>query len=413
MRMGRPVGAGPLLVDKEAGNMASLPGNAGSIAGEIPFLANAIEYAERGWSIIPVVGKEPPRGFRWKEYQSRRADPEQLRGMFDRPDVTGLAVVLGSASGGLVVRDFDTLASYDDWARANPRHATILPTVKTARGRHVYFRGPEYYFDFGDGEYRGDSKHYVLLPPSIHPSGKEYEWVIALPTDDPPLVEPISAGLLRGETEKTERTQSNGESGGKQRKTEAMGVTWWETDPGVQDAIARTLPTRGGQRNRCLFALARHLKAIPALASAQLRIIRPIVKEWHRRALSVIQTKDFLETWTDFSLDWKKVKFPIGQGAIDLAFQEAKKSKPTGVLVEFYEEEPRLRLLANLCKALQILAGDNEFFLDCRTAGRLIGIPHTTAWRWLVVLCADGILDQGQKGNLATHKASRFRYVAD
>lgn len=56
-------------------------------------------------------------------------------------------------------------------------------------------------------------------------------------------------------------------------------------------------------------------------------------------------------------------------------------------------------------------AGTNEFFLDCRTAARLIGVDHTTAWRYLDVLSADGILAAGAKGSKATHKASSFRFI--
>jgi hypothetical protein len=76
------------------------------------------------------------------------------------------------------------------------------------------------------------------------------------------------------------------------------------------------------------------------------------------------------------------------------------------------DEEP-LRLLASLCRKLQRQAGDADFFLDCRTAGRLLGVPHNTAWRWLMVLCADGMLRAGEKGSQAKHRASPFRYVAD
>ena len=35
----------------------------------------------------------------------------------------------------------------------------------------------------------------------------------------------------------------------------------------------------------------------------------------------------------------------------------------------------------------------------------------TTAWRYLDVLCADGVLTAGAKGSKATRKASRFRVI--
>jgi hypothetical protein len=90
--------------------------------------------------------------------------------------------------GGLAVRDFDVAGAYSAWAAANPDDAARLPTVQTARGFHVYGRLEEETFDdLGDSELRADSGHYVLLPPSVHPSGHTYTWVHPLPDAPTPL----------------------------------------------------------------------------------------------------------------------------------------------------------------------------------------------------------------------------------
>src|SRR5262249_55270629 len=107
-------------------------------------------------------------------------------------------------------RDFDRLGSYESWAAAHPDLAAALPTVATARGRHVYFRGPEGFADLGDGEYRGDPRHYCVLPPSAHPDGAVYAWLVPLPDGDLPLVDPAEAGLRQpwgGEPCNTEDTE--------------------------------------------------------------------------------------------------------------------------------------------------------------------------------------------------------------
>ena len=387
-----------------------------------PLLNEALEYARRGWCIIPVIAKKPPTGLRWKEFQTTRPTESVLRRLFESPTITGLAVLLGPASGGLAVRDFDRMEAFDKWAASYSRFAAKLPTVGTSRGRHVYCQGPEGFHDFGDGEYRATAGHYVVLPPSLHASGKQYEWLIPLPAGPLPEIDPVKAGLLPLETERTEKTErpeSNGADRAsradreKQRTTEAIGDATGGAvcDPAVQDAIASTLPSREGERNRRLFDLARKLKAIPALASAEPPLLRPIVKEWHRQALPAIQTKEFLDTWTDFVMAWPRVKFPAGQGTIELAFQEAVSSKPDDHVAALYDD-PRILALACLCRTLQKRAGNADFYIDCRTAGRLLAVPHTTAWRWLTVLCADGVLKAGPKGSQATRKASRFRYVA-
>ncbi len=109
---------------------------------------------------------------------------------------------------------------------------------------------------------------------------------------------------------------------------------------------------------------------------------------------------------------WPKVKFLAGQGIVELAFKRADASKPPPKAAALKYEAPVL-LLASLCREMQRIVGDQPFSLDCRKAGRLLRVDHSTAWRWLNVLCADGILASGKKGSKATRKANEYRYIAD
>jgi len=121
-------------------------------------------------------------------------------------------VIFGKVSGGLVCRDFDVLAGYDQWAADHPELARALPTVATARGRHVYFcsnhRGIK---KLTDGELRGAG--YCLLPPSRHPAGTAYHWLNPLPEGQLPTIDDIQGKGLLGHstphvTEWTENTQT-------------------------------------------------------------------------------------------------------------------------------------------------------------------------------------------------------------
>ena len=367
----------------------------------------ALDYAARGWSIIAIRDKKAAGS--WKQFQTARPDASTLRKLFRARGINGLAVLLGQVSGGLVCRDFDCLEIYNSWANRHRQLAADLPTVETARGRHVYFRGPGGYFDFGNGEYRGDSKHYCVLPPSRHPTGAYYRWDVPLPSGDLPTIDPVQFGLLPALTERTETTEwteRNSDNGGRQRKTEDVYASeeW-------QEIINSTLPKKHGQRTRRLFDLCRQLKGT-SLADAPPRILRPIVVDWHQKALPTIRTQEFAETWAHFLSAWGKVRFSAGQGAIDTAFQRAAQSTPPAYATALYNERGILLLVA-LCRELQRQAGAAPFILDCRTAGRLLGVSHVMAWKWLRVLCADEILDEVEKGSQATGKASRFRYIAE
>ena len=74
---------------------------------------------------------------------------------------------------------------------------------------------------------------------------------------------------------------------------------------------AHTLPQQEGQRNKCLFELARYVKGTNKDATREER--RVIVKRWHELALPVIGTKEFAVTWADFERGWEQVKYPFGQ----------------------------------------------------------------------------------------------------
>jgi hypothetical protein len=180
----------------------------------------------------------------------------------------------------------------------------------------------------------------------------------------------------------------------------------------IERAISDTQPEQEGQRHRKLFDLCRSLKAIPSVVKAKRSTLRPIVKEWHRRALATIRTKEFSATWADFLDAWKRVKYPAGHGRIDRAFKNAMKRKPPRRAARLYPDEPKMILLAALCRVLQHRAGDKDFFLDCRTVGRLFDVSHKTAWKMLRVLCADRILKLRKSGSLARHLANQYRCVA-
>src|SRR4051812_21655582 len=102
-------------------------------------LTHAHDYAERhGWAVIPVRGKVAACD--WHRYQTGRPSRKQRGGLFGLPGITGLAVILGEVSGGLRARDFDRAGSYQRWAADHPELALSLPTSRTHRGYHVYFR---------------------------------------------------------------------------------------------------------------------------------------------------------------------------------------------------------------------------------------------------------------------------------
>lgn len=311
---------------------------------------------------------------------------------------TGLAVIAGAVSNDLVIRDFDDPGIFDAWLEMHPGLAQTLPVAQTKRAGHVYFRGPGGYFELDDGEYRGDAKHYVVAPPSVHPDGGVYKWLNPPAGEIPWIADPVRVGLLPQAC------------GNRLRFTPPqlppathcvshVCLSLVGTDQNIQNHVAElivsTMPSQEGERNRCLFRLASRLRIIPGIALDEEQR-RMILKEWHRLALPVIGTKELFVSWTDFETAWERLA--TGQA---WSLEMAARTAPPCAIAKNYRL-PEMKMLVNLCAALQRKAGETPFFLSCRDAGRSIGTDHHRAHRLLRRLKYDGVLIETRKGTQGT-----------
>ena len=168
-----------------------------------------------------------------------------------------------------------------------------------------------------------------------------------------------------------------------------------------------TLPTGPGQRNRCIFKLARALKGIvPNATPTQLR---NILGRWHDLALPHIRTKDFGESWADFVIAWERVKRPVGE-SFAAAAAAAESLVLPGIAAGY---DGHLYRLARLCAALQAQAGDRSFFLGVRETAGYLGIDKGPAWRLLKALQFDGLLKLVTRGSKSAERSSEFYYLGE
>jgi len=379
------------------------------------FLAAALEYLKRGWSVIPIKhrdrsGKQP--ACRWKPYQETRPTEPQLRKWFARDGIDGLAVVCGQVSGGLVVRDFDDVTVYDEWRKEHPDLAASLPTVRTARGWHVYCCSKHLKSQSAVGGELHGEKTYVLLPPSRHPSGTAYQWTVSLPAGPLPEIDPCSCGLLSFVTEaisKNKKLPSNSEIASLGSVGSVGSVT-------LQDILLETLPQEEGQREQCLFRLARGLKFELSMAAMPPSALKPIVRQWHQAALPVIRTKAFEESWADFLRAWPRARSPLHGDPVSEAAELAK-TYPPPPAADAYESND-VRRLVSFVHYLSALCWDNEdnrvFYLSFAQIERYLEIHRQRAQRFMRMFVADGLLEEVKRGvpGRAGRKgsATRWRY---
>lgn len=139
----------------------------------------ARELLGRGYSVIPVSVNTKQPMIKWKEYQTRRPEMNEIERWFDRvdPKSVGIGIVTGAISQ-LTVVDFDTPEAFQKAKRLN---FPSTPLVKTGRGFHAYCRykpGSRNFQKRDDlpGTDLRSEGGYVITPPSMHQSGCNYSW---------------------------------------------------------------------------------------------------------------------------------------------------------------------------------------------------------------------------------------------
>lgn len=142
------------------------------------------DYLKEDLCLIPIQPREKKPLVEWKEFQTRKPTEKELAQWFNGKDCN-VAVVCGSISNNLCVLDFDSTDNYHkffDMEKVENR----TRVVKTARGIHVWLRTDKPVRSFnveGLVEVKAEGK-YVLVPPSIHPSGVRYEFANSVQTPE-------------------------------------------------------------------------------------------------------------------------------------------------------------------------------------------------------------------------------------
>lgn len=167
-----------------------------SPAGASPFGTAALEYSQKlGWAVFPCARREKvpiiPKLSGGRGCLDATTAPDVVRDWWQRWPAANVAIATGGRHG-LIVIDVDGLEGEDALSRLGELPPT--PQVRTVKGRHLYFTttrefarcttrrlGPKI-------DTRG-SGGYVLAPPSVHPEGVVYEWILGLTPDDVAIAE--------------------------------------------------------------------------------------------------------------------------------------------------------------------------------------------------------------------------------
>jgi len=202
-------------------------------------------YRSQNLNIIPIRYRDKVPIGEWKRYQSEVVSEEEIQRIFLSGAAVNLGVVCGAISGNLVVIDFDdrsTYRKYFSWAEKE----TFV--VETGKGVHVYFKTDYPVRGFKIQELNIDVKGeggYIVAPPSIHPSGREYRALSNLPITSwsgdfkQELYERLK---IKGEPEEVDINKLlDGVDEGERDETAIRVATWYRGQGLTEEQAARTL----------------------------------------------------------------------------------------------------------------------------------------------------------------------------
>jgi putative DNA primase/helicase len=221
-------------------------------------LSAAKQYRDSlGWSVFPTAykSKMPNRGDRWKPYQTELISDAELDRIYGKFPQSGIGLATGKLSG-VVVVDLDGSDAVDYFE--NTYGAEYMNTIRQSTGRagggmHLFFRYPDGASRVPSSagqlhasiDIRGDGG-LVVLAPSLHRTGRAYQWQGIDPLEDglDDLLD-LPGGLLSdimsatGGAKTTTTHQTGQQTGLVDTKSDLLNLARGVAEGGRNDACAR------------------------------------------------------------------------------------------------------------------------------------------------------------------------------
>jgi len=153
---------------------------------KVMLLESALSYVNSGWYIFPVLprGKRPLTSHGFKDASN---DPDVIQNWWSRWPNANIGIACEAS--GIVVIDIDNKDNgLENWQDLRDEFNIDVSTVTSLTGGggvHLFYAPPK---DFEIGRHIGEiatgidicgKGGYVILPPSIHVSGNQYDWELS------------------------------------------------------------------------------------------------------------------------------------------------------------------------------------------------------------------------------------------
>lgn len=142
----------------------------------------AMDYVDSGWSVLPVKPEEKrPYMTNWLQYMHTRATADTVSNWFSTLSGAGIGVVTGKISN-IIVLDVENYCKIPI-EELLQKYPTQMYSRTGSGGYHLFYQYPTGVSKvsnrvglFEGADLRADGG-FIVLPPTVHPSGGKYEWI--------------------------------------------------------------------------------------------------------------------------------------------------------------------------------------------------------------------------------------------
>lgn len=235
---------------------------------------HALEYLERGWSIIPIKpGSKLPVIPSWRQYQKTKPTGDEVRRWWEQYPDANIALICGAISGVIVV-DVDT-------HHGGVTDGLELPPTLVAKtgggGFHYFYKWNKDLIGAKVGIRTGidirSEASYVVVAPSLHASGNLYEWMTDADEEiaDPPGWLYVAKEDEKPKTNWEEFFQNSSKKGTRNMNaTQLAGKIIGEVSPEMWDTLGYALLQTWNSKH-----------AKPSLPETELKTIWESIKKTH------------------------------------------------------------------------------------------------------------------------------------
>lgn len=241
------------------------------------------EYSEHGWSILPVKPDEKrPYLQNWLQYMNEKASLSVLNNWFTHLAGAGVGMVTGKISG-IIVLDVENTCPMpiEEILKLYP---TNMISQTGSGGYHLFYQYPlnkgrvSNRVRLFDGiDLRADGG-FIVLPPTIHPNGKKYEWKKkGMPSTFPEsILEIESESTGPGGDEWITETLRGVTQGG--RNDAAARLSGYFFKKGVPKGIIESLLMEWNERNNPPMPVSEIRTILNSIQRSHVQNVMPITK---------------------------------------------------------------------------------------------------------------------------------------